>query len=138
MLSQVNRLPVEINAGKSSPIVEIVWDDDHRSLYQVGQLRAVCPCATCRETKGENPHQAIKPKPPNPSGEQPKRSLSLPLFKVEKYQITNMHYVGNYALGVEWQDNHHSIFTWKLLSEECPCESCTSQRNLANSDSTKA
>lgn len=125
MLSQVNRLPVEINAGKSSPFVEIVWDDDHRSKYKVGELRAICPCATCRETKGENPHQAIKPKPA--TGEQ-KRSLSLPLFKAEKYQITNMSYVGNYALGVEWQDNHHSIFTWRLLSDECPCESCGLER----------
>lgn len=137
MLSQVNRSPVEINAGKNSPLVEIVWDDDHRSKYTVGQLRAVCPCATCRETKGENPHQAIKPKPPNTTEEKPKRSLSLPLFKAEKYQITNMHYVGNYALGVEWQDNHHSIFTWRLLSEECPCQSCELARNSSDSSSTK-
>ncbi|MBI4852678.1 MAG: DUF971 domain-containing protein [Acidobacteria bacterium] len=136
MLSQINRSPVEINAGKSSPFVEIVWDDDHRSKYQVGQLRAICPCATCRETKGENPHQAIKPKTPNPKTEQSKRGLSLPLFKPEKYQITNMNYVGNYALGVEWQDNHHSIFTWRLLSEECPCESCLAERNSPSNNNS--
>lgn len=133
MLTQVNRSPVEINAGKNSPTVEIVWDDDHRTLYQVGQLRSICPCATCRESKGENPHQAIKPKESPSLGQKSKRSLSLPLFKVEKYKISNMSYVGNYALGVEWQDNHHSIFTWKLLNEECPCEICSLQRDSVDS-----
>jgi DUF971 family protein len=131
MLSQTNRLPVEINASKTTATVEIVWDDDHRSLYRVGELRAICPCATCREAKGEKPHQAIGPKPSTEA--KPRRSL--PLFKVEKYQIVSMHYVGNYALGVDWQDNHHSIFTWKILSEECPCQECENQRNLSASTS---
>jgi DUF971 family protein len=125
-MSIANRLPVEINAGKSSPVVEIVWDDDHRTQYQVGELRAICPCATCREAKGESPHQGITAKPPQSAKTDPtvKPRRALPLFKAEKYQIEGLHYVGNYALGVNWLDRHQSIFPWALLSTECPCLAC--------------
>lgn len=126
MSAQTERLPVEINAGKSSPTVEIVWDDGHRSAYNVSQLRAICPCATCREKAGENPHQTIKSAEPG----KPRR-IGLPMFKAEKFQISNMNYVGRYALGVSWADKHQSIFPWALLSEECPCEACSARRNEA-------
>ena len=126
--STIQRLPVEINAGKSSPIVEIVWDDGHRSSYQIGQLRALCPCATCREAKGEKPHQTIQ----SPQTEKPRRGL--PMFKAEKFQIANMHYVGNYALGVSWEDKHQSIFPWKMLNDECPCPECTARRSHDKED----
>jgi DUF971 family protein len=129
-MTLANRLPVEINASKSSPVVEIVWDDDHRTRYQVGELRAICPCATCREAKGESPHQGITSKPPTKataetkSANETKLRRALPLFKAEKYQIAGLHYVGNYALGVSWLDQHQSIFPWTLLSTECPCAEC--------------
>ncbi|MBK7992872.1 MAG: DUF971 domain-containing protein [Blastocatellia bacterium] len=132
MSTEIKRLPVEINASKNTGIIEIFWDDDHRTFYNLGQLRAICPCASCREAKGEKPHQAISAKAPAGSSEaKPKRSL--PLFKAEKYSISGMHYVGNYALGVDWEDNHHSIFTWKLLSDECLCSDCAKERSLTNS-----
>lgn len=115
------RLPAEINAGKSSPNVEIIWSDGHRTNYTVAQLRAICPCATCREAAGDNPHQPILAKSEPGS----KRRLGLPLFKAEKFQISKMNYVGNYALGVSWADSHQSILPWTLLSSECPCEACT-------------
>src|SRR5207249_2906394 len=111
------RSPVEINAGKTSPTVEIVWDDGHRSLYKVGKLREICPCASCREGTEKAAKQ---------SGDKPRRSL--PMFKSEKYQIADMHYVGRYALGITWVDKHDSIFPWAFLSEECPCEQCTARR----------
>ncbi len=120
------RQPVEINAGKSSPLVEIVWDDGHRSPYQVNQLRAICPCATCREAAGDPDHKTNITKSPEVS-----KRRSLPMFKAEKFQITNMSYVGRYALGVTWQDKHQSIYPWALLNEECPCPQCQARRAAA-------
>ncbi|MEW6730637.1 MAG: DUF971 domain-containing protein [Acidobacteriota bacterium] len=122
------RLPVEINAAKSSPVVEIVWDDGHRSQYSVNTLRQICPCATCREGSGQTTHQAAK------SANVPKPRLSLPIFKEEKYKLADMHYVGSYALGITWQDRHQSIYPWVLLSEECPCRECTIRRQTAVQD----
>jgi DUF971 family protein len=123
--SVVQRSPVEINAGKSSPTVEVVWDDGHRSLYSVHRLRQICPCATCREAAGKPAHQPLIGKPVVPKG-----LRSLPIFKPEQYKIVGMNYVGNYALGVNWEDKHQSIFPWALLNEECPCAECSLSREL--------
>ncbi|MBL8150435.1 MAG: DUF971 domain-containing protein, partial [Blastocatellia bacterium] len=48
-------------------------------------------------------------------GTKPRRSLQM--FKPEKYQIEEMYFVGNYALGINWQDKHKSIYPWMLLGE---------------------
>jgi DUF971 family protein len=34
--------------------------------------------------------------------------------------------VGRYALGVDWEDGHGSIFPFEHLRRACPCEACTS------------
>jgi DUF971 family protein len=132
----IERTPTEINASKNSPIVEIVWDDGHRSPYQVSFLRSLCPCATCREAAGGSPHEPLGGKKPGqkPLGAAPPaKKRSLPMFKAEKFQIVDMHYVGNYALGISWLDKHQSIFPWSMLSGECPCTSCQAEREKESS-----
>jgi DUF971 family protein len=125
------RSAVEINAGKNSPTVEIVWNDGHRSLYSVGKLRELCPCATCRES-GIKP--GFEPLIKSETGAEgsTKQRRGLPMFKPDKYQLANMGYVGSYALGVTWQDKHQSIYPWEMLSEECPCEECAARRKVAS------
>lgn len=113
-MTTTSRVPAEINASRHSPEVEIVWDDGHRSVYPVGYLRDICPCATCREAAGEPAHKPLI------SGKETRRK-SLPMFKVEKYTIAEMNFVGNYALGVNWQDKHRSIYPWAMLSAACRC-----------------
>lgn len=115
-MTVTSRMPAEINASRHSPEVEIVWDDGHRSLYPVGYLRDICPCATCRET----PEGSLAS-----SSKQNRRSL--PMFKIEKYTIAEMNFVGNYALGVNWQDKHRSIYPWSMLSVACRCGDCASE-----------
>ena len=132
-MSGQERAPVEINAGKSSPTVEIVWDDGHRSLYMANRLRELCPCATCREGKGKPGHEPMVKPSPNPK-EAAKPRFSLPMFNAEKFQIVGMNYVGRYALGVTWKDAHQSIFPWATLSEECPCDQCEARRKNATEE----
>ena len=31
-------------------------------------------------------------------------------------------------LVVEWNDGHHSVYTWRHLREQCPCASCREER----------
>lgn len=134
MSSEKNRQPVEINAGRNRPKLEIVWDDDHRTTFTVNQLRAICPCATCREEREKASKDKDKPIPLGENKDivanspQGSKRRSLPMFKAEKYQIANMNYVGNYALGINWEDKHQSIFPWAMLSLECPCAECSAVR----------
>ena len=36
--------------------------------------------------------------------------------------------VGRYALGVDWQDHHGSIFPFEYLRSACPCRACREPR----------
>jgi DUF971 family protein len=44
--------------------------------------------------------------------------------KPPKYSIASIQPVGRYALGVNWQDRHESIFPFDNLRRACPCADC--------------
>ena len=44
--------PVEIQRDYQGKM-RILWDDGHECLYPYNDLRKVCPCATCRELRGQ-------------------------------------------------------------------------------------
>ena len=48
----------------------------------------------------------------------------LPLVGPDPSAPRDLHLVGRYALGVDWQDNHHSIYPFELLREACSCPVC--------------
>lgn len=48
----------------------------------------------------------------------------LPLVGADPYRPRDVHLVGRYALGVDWQDGHGSIFPFDALREACPCATC--------------
>ncbi len=48
----------------------------------------------------------------------------LPIIGPDPNAPRDVHLVGRYALGVDWQDGHSSIFPFDLLREACPCEAC--------------
>ena len=37
-------------------------------------------------------------------------------------------HVGRYALGVDWKDGHDSIFPYRHLRANCPCDACEALR----------
>jgi DUF971 family protein len=46
------------------------------------------------------------------------------MAKAPKHEITSVHAVGRYALGVKWGDEHDSIFPFTSLRRLCPCTDC--------------
>jgi DUF971 family protein len=89
--------------------LEIEWQDGHVCVYSIGYLRSMCPCAQCkivREGEGKKKKTSLRILPGNFAG---------PVTAV------NAEFVGNYALRIDWSDNHGSgIYSFQYLREICP------------------
>ena len=88
--------------------LEIDWQDGTKSIYSLSLLRSMCPCATCREQrdKEEQRKTLLKILPGNYAGE---------------IRVLTAALVGNYALQIEWSDNHGSgIYSFEYLREISP------------------
>jgi prepilin-type processing-associated H-X9-DG protein len=97
--------------------VDITWADGHASHYDFPYLREECPCATCRDERGEKQ-------------EKPASQLSiisspaLPMFK-PKPRAQSATQVGNYAIQFSFNDGHATgIYSYDHLRTICPCAEC--------------
>ena len=52
------------------------------------------------------------------------RGPLLPLLGSDPNTPRDLHLVGRYALGVDWQDRHGSIYPFDFLRASCACPSC--------------
>lgn len=89
----------------------IVWSDGQRDEFSSETLRKNCPCAECREKRGDGSHATPLT---------PKKSLLnvVESTKEEELALERIWLIGNYALGIAWGDGHDSgIYTFKLLAE---------------------
>lgn len=106
---------LEADLNDERQALEVLWGDQHRSVYPLKQLRAECPCATCRAERDEarnNPFRVIA------AGTRAASSL-----------IVNMEAVGRYAIRPTWSDGHQAgIYTFEYLRQVCPCEVCQAAR----------
>jgi DUF971 family protein len=96
--------PVALSKEGDDRLV-IQWSDGRRCVYTWKQLRAACPCATCREAREQppDPFRILKP-----TELQPLRPVAIAA-------------VGHYAYKITWSDGHDTgIFTLELLRELCP------------------
>jgi len=99
--------PVKLDLKRDEKL-EIQWLDGRVCVYSISLLRTNCPCAACKVVRQDD--QKKKPLlqilPGNYS--QPLSALSAEL-------------VGNYALKIEWSDNHGSgIYSFQYLRDLCP------------------
>lgn len=98
--------PVEVRHERGARRVVIEWDDGHRSAYPLDYLRSWCPCAMCQG--------------------------HLPVTKyldLHDQELTHLEAVGNYAVAFTWQDGHSTgLYTFRLLHELCPCETCGGEK----------
>ena len=103
------RRPVEIKRLSDAGL-KISWSDGTEANLSAEALRKSCPCASCRESRGDTSHASpLTPK---------KRSLSvIQNTKEESLRIESIWAVGNYALGIKWGDGHDDgIFSYELLA----------------------
>ncbi|HEY2584628.1 MAG TPA: DUF971 domain-containing protein [Tepidisphaeraceae bacterium] len=99
--------PTRLNLKKDEKL-EIDWQDGHRSVYKISYLRSMCPCAQCKALKEE---------------QRQRKSLLriLPGNYSKPLAATNAELVGNYALRIDWSDQHGSgIYSFEYLREISP------------------
>ena len=97
--------------------VDIVWADGHSSHYDFPYLREECPCATCRDERGEK-----QDKPASTPAFM--SSPALPMFK-PKPRANAATSVGNYAIQITFNDGHATgIYSYDHLRGICPCAEC--------------
>lgn len=105
-----NDTPRQIKRDSTSGLL-ITWADNSESRILSETLRRQCPCAECREKRGDESH--ARPL----TGK--KRSLSIVQTTLEEQLgLEAIWGVGQYAIGIRWNDGHDSgIYTFELLAE---------------------
>ena len=91
--------------------VSLAWADGLRQSIPGEKLRIQCPCAGCREARGDTTHaQPLTGK---------KGSLKIiTASREEETKLKSIWAVGNYAVGMEWVDGHNTgIYTYEYLRE---------------------
>ena len=99
--------PVRLNLKKEEKL-EIDWQDGVTSVYSISLLRSMCPCAMCKTIRQEKETRKslLQVLPGN---------YSTPMTAV------SAELVGNYALKIEWSDQHGSgIYSFQYLREISP------------------
>ncbi len=89
--------PINIRAHQNEQVLELVWNESTTDHLPYRELRALCPCASCRdEWTGE-------------------RILDPATIRAD-LKLDGMETVGNYAVRLGWNDGHSSgLFTWESL-----------------------
>jgi DUF971 family protein len=90
---------------KRDEALEVTWADGQVSKYPLSYLRSMCPCAACKEVRG-----VVKPA---------KSSLTiLPGNYAVPLTVKDVERVGNYAIRIDWSDDHGSgIYSFQYLRE---------------------
>ena len=94
--------------------LEIDWQDGRKCVYTIEYLRSMCPCAQCRTVREGDPHRLhVTP--------QKKPLLTiLPGNYAKPLAAVAAELVGNYALRIDWSDEHGSgIYSFQYLREIC-------------------
>ena len=98
--------PIRLDLKKDEKL-EIDWQDGKRCVYLISYLRSMCPCAKCRETRAESAKRKslLTVLPGNYSG---------------ALTVISAQLVGNYALKLEFSDQHDTgIYSFQYLREIC-------------------
>jgi DUF971 family protein len=103
--------------------LEVQWfGEDQPRVIPSENLRRACPCASCREERGEGSHDTpISPRQVENNLKGGKKPSSLQVVshtKDEQLTLESIWAVGNYALGMRWGDAHDDgIYPFELLYE---------------------
>jgi DUF971 family protein len=104
---------------KRDQALEVDWLDGRRCVYTLQYLRSMCPCAQCRGVREGATGSGAGGVPSTPT----KKSLLtiLPGNYARPLRAVGAEKVGNYALRIDWSDDHGSgIYSFQYLREICP------------------
>jgi DUF971 family protein len=91
-------MPIQIKVKEQHLFIK--WDDKTESLIKLANLRRECPCAVCEAERKEQSDSYI------------------PIYSGEQLHIQSIQTVGNYAIGINWEDNHNTgIYTFDHLKK---------------------
>jgi DUF971 family protein len=86
----------------------IEWPDGHQSRYAFDRLRAICPCAACRDER-----------------DRPSVLRVLTQNAPNSARLRRVDAVGNYAISLLWGDGHNTgIYPFEYLRSRCDCLAC--------------
>lgn len=98
--------PESVAPTEDASALRIRWRDGHTSEFSPRYLRIQCRCAGCVD-------------------EMTGRPILRPENVPEDVHPLAIHYVGKYALQVDWSDGHNTgIFPFEFLRAICPCADC--------------
>ena len=98
--------PIGIELDETARRMRVRWDDGHLGEWEWTALRRACPCALCA---GE--------------GNMPGMMTLETLLTEEETRVTDVRWIGRYALAPIWADGHDTgLFTYTKLREICTCE----------------
>lgn len=90
--------------------VEFSLEDGTLRCISNEKLRLSCPCALCKETRGELNHS-------KPLQARPASLKVVTSTRSEETFLEQIWPVGSYALGMKWRDGHNDgIYSFELLS----------------------
>ena len=106
-MSEQQPMPSKLTLDREKGL-DIVWADGEVSHYSLSYLRTLCPCASCKEVRA--------------GSKEKKSSLAiLPGNYANPLKVESVERVGNYALRLQWSDEHGSgIYSYQYLREIMP------------------
>jgi DUF971 family protein len=97
--------PIGVDLDETARRMRIRWDDGHLGEWSWTSLRRACPCALCA---GE--------------GNLPGVVSADTTFSEEQTRMTEVRWIGRYALAPIWADGHDTgLFTYQKLRSMCEC-----------------
>ncbi len=97
------QIPSKISFDSENLMIQ--WKDTHQSIWNLIELRKVCPCAVC--CGGD-------------FGEIGTMTSHIKEAKILSYEI-----MGRYAISIKWKDGHNTgIYTYVNLRKTCECKIC--------------
>lgn len=108
-------IPIKIERRSTDTLV-VTYQNDREYKIPAALLRANCPCAMCREQRGDGESHA---RPLTAKDTALKKPASLKVIEHtvdESNRLEQVWSIGNYAIGIRWGDGHDDgIFAWPYL-----------------------
>lgn len=111
-IKSINRL-IDESRGRG---VSISYSDDSSISIDSTTLRKNCPCASCLEKRGDTSHHNPLQSKSKPTTRTKSLLKVISATSEEETNLEKIWLIGNYALGLKWQDGHDSgIYTFEYL-----------------------